>query len=120
MCKVQDDQVIDRVLPDSDVLLSLPFRRLPRPQNVEYQSHPVVENEGDVQMLLWESKSSHSVRINNNIIPDSNDTEEASSDCKYLCCTSIFNRRYPACNAHDLCCHRWPNLFYNIFFHIFP
>lgn len=49
MCKVQDDPAIDRMLPDSDVLLSLPFRQPPRQQNIRYQSHPVVENE-DVRM----------------------------------------------------------------------
>lgn len=85
MCKVQDDSVIDRVLPDSVVLLSLPFRQPPRPQNVLYQSHPVIENEGDVQMPSWESNSFHPLHSNNNI-HNSKDTGEASSGCKCLCC----------------------------------
>jgi len=49
MYKVQDDLVIDRVLPDCGVLRILPSRQPPMSQNV-HQSHPVIENEGDIQM----------------------------------------------------------------------
>jgi hypothetical protein len=83
-CKVQDDAVTDRVLLASEVFLSLPVLQPPGPQNVRCQSHSVIDNEGDVQMPLWESKSFHPVRINT-AVSGSNDTGEASSGCKCLC-----------------------------------
>lgn len=89
MCKVQDDPVIDRVVPDYGVLLNPPCRQHPRSQYLRYQSHPVIENEGDIQMPLWESKSFHPVRINNSIC-NSKDTGGDSSGCKCLFCNQWF------------------------------
>ena len=35
----------------------------------------------------------------------------------YILCACLCTFRYPACNAHEPCCHLWPARIYNIFRH---